>query len=177
MKHFFLLLALVCAMALPAMAAESSASPGYEVKPWPAGQKAPELRATALDGKVWALKDLRGRAVLVNFWASWCEPCRAEMPSLQALAQLEGEGRLVVLAVNHKESAATIARYVQATQLSLPVLPDPQGALARQWGISVYPSTVLIGADGRVRSVVRGELDWTGEAARKLIGPLLPPSR
>jgi hypothetical protein len=79
--------------------------------------------------------------------------------------------------VNHKESAATIARYVQATQLSLPVLPDPQGALARQWGISVYPSTVLMGADGRVRSVVRGELDWTGEAARKLIGPLLPPSR
>jgi peroxiredoxin len=99
------------------------------------------------------------------------------MPSLQALAQLEGDGRLVVLAVNHKESAATIARYVQATQLSLPVLPDPQGALARQWGISVYPSTVLMGADGRVRSVVRGELDWTGEAARKLIGPLLPPSR
>ena len=90
MKHFFLLLALVCAMALPAMAAEPAASLGYEVKPWPAGQKAPELRATALDGKVWALKDLRGRAVLVNFWASWCEPCRAEMPSLQALAQLVG---------------------------------------------------------------------------------------
>jgi thiol-disulfide isomerase/thioredoxin len=176
MKHFFLPLALASVLVVPAIAVEPPASPGYEVKPWPAGQKTPELRATALDGKVWALKDLRGRAVLVNFWASWCEPCRAEMPSLQALTQLEGDDRLVILAVNHKEPVATIARYVQTTQLSLPVLPDPQGVLAGQWGVSVYPSTVLIGADGRVRSVVRGELDWTGDAARKLIGPLFPRS-
>jgi hypothetical protein len=54
------------------------------------------------------------------------------------------------------------------------VLQDPLGATARQWGIRIYPSTVLIGADGRVRSVVRGELDWTGAEALKLIQPLLP---
>ncbi len=162
---------------LAGLAASLPAHAQHEVTAWPARTPLPPIEALDLDGKTWRLAALQGRAVLLNFWASWCEPCRAEMPSLQALAQLEGEGRLVVLAVNHKESAATIARYVQTTQLSLPVLPDPQGALARQWGISVYPSTVLMGADGRVRSVVRGELDWTGEAARKLIGPLLPPSR
>jgi len=155
-------------------AAEPAKSAGFDFIPWPAGRGVPELLVTATDGRVWNLKALRGRAVLLNFWASWCEPCRAEMPSLQALAQLEGDKRLIVLAVNFKESSTTIARYMQATQLQLPVVPDPLGALARQWGISVYPSTVLIGADGRVRGVVRGEVDWVGSAAQRLVEPLLP---
>ena len=166
------LLLAICASG--AAVAEPAASAGFDVKPWPAGRAVPELVATATDGRVWNLKDLRGRAVLLNFWASWCEPCRAEMPSLKALAQLEGDKRLVVLAVNFKESGATIARYLQATQLQLPVVPDPQGVLARQWGVSVYPSTVLMGADGRVRGVVRGEVDWVGSAAQRLVEPLLP---
>ncbi|MDE2418973.1 MAG: TlpA family protein disulfide reductase [Burkholderiales bacterium] len=157
-------------------AAEPAASAGFYVTPWPAGRAVPQLVVTGLDGKVWNLKDLRGRAVLLNFWASWCEPCRAEMPSLQALAQLEGDMRLVVLAVNFKESSTAIARYAQAVQLQLPVLPDLQGTLARQWGVSVYPSTILIGADGRVRSTVRGEVDWMGSAAQRLVEPLLPKS-
>lgn len=127
-----------------------------------------------MDGKVWKLKDLRGRAVLLNFWASWCEPCRAEMPSLQALAEREGAQRLVVLAINLKEPAEAIQRFVQGTQLRLPVVPDPQGDMARAWGVSVFPSTVLVGADGRVRAVVRGELDWTGATAQGLVAPLLP---
>lgn len=173
MKHFFLLLALVCAMALPAMAAEPAASLGYEVKPWPAGQKAPELRATALDGKVWALKDLRGRAVLVNFWASWCEPCKEEMPSLQALADRHPD-RLVVLTINLKESPEAIARFVRSSGLRLPVVRDADGSLARAWGVRIYPSTVLVDAQGRVRSVVRGGLDWAGEEGAGLVGPLLP---
>lgn len=128
-----------------------------------------------MDGTVWKLKDLRGRAVLLNFWASWCEPCRAEMPSLQALAEREGAQRLVVLAINLKEPAGAIQRFVQGTQLRLPVVPDPQSAMARAWGISVFPSTVLVGADGRVRAVVRGELDWAGASAQGLVAPLLPP--
>lgn len=156
-------------------ACASAQAQGYDLTPWPANQPKPALAATDLQGQRWAWADLRGRAVLLNFWASWCEPCRAEMPSLQTLAELYGPDRLVVLAVNFKESNTTIERYVQRSGLSLPVLPDPDGAMARQWGVKVFPTTVLVGADGRVRAVLRGELDWTSQAAARLVEPLLAP--
>ena len=143
--------------------------------PWPARQLIPVLQATDLNGQLWRLSDLRGTAVLINFWASWCEPCLAEMPSLQQLARQHGPDRLVVLAVNFKEPAITARRYVQSADLQLPVLLDPDGALARQWGVRVFPSTILVAADGRVRGVVRGELDWSGTAAAHLVAPLLAP--
>ena len=145
----------------------------HEVLPWSAGKPIPSLQATDLCGKVWRLKDLRGKAVLINFWASWCEPCRAEMPSLQALAQSLGPEKLLVLTVNFKESEGAVRRYAQHNELRLPLLLDPQGARARQWGVRVFPSTVLIAADGRVRGVLRGELDWSGAEAASLLAPVL----
>ena len=119
------------------------------------------------------MASLRGQAVVINFWASWCEPCWEEMPSLAQLARAHS-GKLRVLAVNYKESPATVAQFTATTGLDLPTLRDPDGALARAWGIRVFPSTVLIGADGQVRSVVRGALDWNGAAAQPLFTPLLP---
>ena len=153
----------------------SAQAQGFDVQSWPAKKPIPVLEATDLSGKVWHSSDLRGRAVLINFWASWCEPCRAEMPSLQALAQRHGPEKLLVLAVNFKEPLPLVQRFAQQTALSLPVLLDPQGSLARQWGVTVFPSTVLLGADGRVHGVVRGELDWTAAQAARLITPLLIP--
>ena len=154
-------------------AAGSGTGPShYQVVPWSAGKTAPAFIVTDLNGKTWRLQDLRGRAVLINFWATWCEPCRAEMPSLQALAD-QNVGKLVVLAVNLKESEPTITRFVQRTGLSLPVVRDADGATARAWGVSIYPSTVLIDARGRVRSVVRGEVDWLGTDAWAMVAPLI----
>ena len=145
---------------------------GYEVARWPARQAVPPLQLADLSGKVWRLADLRGRAVLLNFWASWCEPCRAEMPALQQLADIYGPDKLVVLAINFKEPAAKIAQYARATGLTLPALPDPAGEAARQWGANVFPTTILIGADGQPRQRIRGEVDWTSQQAAKLVEPL-----
>lgn len=145
---------------------------GYEVQAWHARKPIPALEASDLNGKVWRLADLRGKAVLINFWASWCEPCRAEMPALQALADFYGREKLVVLAVNFKESKAKMAQYIKSTGLSLPVLPDPAGDIARRWGVNVFPTTVLIAADGQPRHRIRGELDWTGREAEALLNPL-----
>jgi thiol-disulfide isomerase/thioredoxin len=156
------------------LAADAAGTPGYDVRPWPPGRAAPELNGTDMSSKTWRLADLRGRAVLLNFWASWCEPCRAEMPSLQRLARQNPQS-LVVLAINFKEPPGAVQQFVQRSDLQLPVLLDPQGDAARQWGIAIYPSTVLIGADGKVRGVVRGELDWTGADAQRLLLPLMPP--
>jgi thiol-disulfide isomerase/thioredoxin len=147
---------------------------GFEVLQWPAGKRVPAAVATDLQGRTLAMSELRGKAVLINFWASWCEPCISEMPSLQALAQQHGSDTLVVLAVNFKESAPTVERFVQRNAVTLPVLLDSQGEAARAWGANVFPTTVLISADGRVKAVVRGALDWAGPQADALVGPLLP---
>lgn len=149
---------------------------GYEVLPWPTRKPTPELTGVDLQGQVWRLSELRGKAVLINFWASWCPPCLAEMPSLQALAQFYGPEKLVVLAVNFKESATVAQRFVQRTDLGLPVLLDPTGALARQWGATVFPTTVLVAANGQARAVVRGEVDWSGLPAARLVEPLWLPT-
>jgi thiol-disulfide isomerase/thioredoxin len=146
----------------------------YEVLPWPTRKPVPALSGTDLQGKSWRLSALRGKAVLINFWASWCEPCRAEMPSLDTLAQFFGPEKLVVLAVNFKESPSVVLRTVKAANIGLPVLLDPEGRIAREWGATVFPTTVLVAADGRVRGIVRGEVDWSGLQAGKLVTPLMP---
>jgi thiol-disulfide isomerase/thioredoxin len=148
------------------------AGPGYDAQPWPRKQPVPSGTMTDLQSREWRLPELRGRAVLLNFWASWCEPCKEEMPSLQALADRHAD-RLVVLTINLKESPEAIARFVRSSGLRLPIVRDADGSLARAWGVRIYPSTVLIDAKGRVRSVVRGGLDWAGEEGAKLVGPLL----
>ena len=158
---------------MPAVqAATESSSPGFDLQPWPRGRAAPAFPATDMTGQAVSLQALRGKVVLVNFWASWCEPCRAEMPSLQALAERE-KAQLVVLTINLKESPEAIARFVQFTGLTLPVLRDPLGDTARVWGIKIYPSTVLVDSKGQVRSVVRGALDWAGSEGEALWRPLL----
>lgn len=149
-----------------------AAAQGYQVRAWPAAQHLPEFAVSDMSGRVWRLSELKGRAVLLNFWASWCEPCLNEMPSLQTVAEFYGSDKLVVLAVNFKQSNPSIQNFVQRTALQLPVLPDPQGVLARQWGVKAFPTTVMVAADGKVRAVVQGELDWTGQAADRLLQAL-----
>jgi thiol-disulfide isomerase/thioredoxin len=154
----------------------------FEVTLWGAREVLPPIEALDLEGKTWRFADLKGRAVLLNFWASWCEPCRAEMPTLQQIADLYGEDKLVVLAMNFKESPARAAQFARLTGMKLPVLLDPIGAVARQCGVNVFPTTLLIAADGKPRQRVRGELDWTGRDADRLVqalvdAPAQPPKR
>ena len=133
----------------------------------------PPLALKDLDGKTWELSTLQGRAVLLNFWATWCDPCREEMPSLQALAQRhEGEG-LLVLMVNYRESAGSIKRFLERVPLSMPVLLDSDGAAARAWTSRVFPTTVMIDRSGRPRHQVVGAVDWHGDEARQWLRDLL----
>ena len=106
------------------------------------------------------------KPVLLDFWATWCAPCKEEMPTLQTLADLEGDG-LVVLAVNVREPLPRVARYVQQAGLSFTVLPDPHGDITRAWGMTVFPTTVLVDTQGRPQRVVSGAVDWTGAQAQQ----------
>ena len=149
----------------------------YVVKPWPQAKPVPAFDLADLDGKRWTLAELKGRVVLLNFWATWCEPCRAEMPSLGAIAEAHRDAGLVVLAVNYKESAQTIRSFLEHMPSGATILLDADGGAAAAWTPRVFPSTVLIRRDGKPTATVMGELDWSSDAARRLIDPLLAAPR
>lgn len=148
----------------------ASSAPAYDVSPWADAVDA--FRLVDGTGKTWRPADFRGRAVLLNFWASWCEPCRAEMPSLQQVAALHGTDKLLVLAINFKEKPASALQFAQQAGITLPVLFDTDGQAARGWGVRIFPTTLTLDRQGRPRHRVRGELDWTGQNAAKLIASL-----
>lgn len=148
-----------------------------EPRAWPGNRPTPAFRLAAWEGGEVALGGLRGKPVLLNFWASWCEPCRTEMPSLELLAaRHEAEG-LQVLAINHRETDAAVRRFLDSQPLTLPVLRDRDGAVAQAYGVRVFPTTVAIGRDGRALFSVVGEVDWASPAARRWIAPLLSSPR
>jgi thiol-disulfide isomerase/thioredoxin len=114
--------------------------------------------------------------VFLNFWATWCPPCREEMPAMQALAgALEKQG-LVVLAVNYEESAETAEAFVRETGLTLPVLLDGEGAVARRYRVTGLPASFFVDRRGALVGSVLGIRDWQGAAARRYIEGLLRPA-
>lgn len=142
-------------------------------KTWPAHKPTPALELPQLDGTTWRLAAERGRPLLLNFWASWCEPCQAEMPSLERLAQSQRETGLRVMAVNYKEGEPAVKRFLTKMPLQLPVVRDADGAAARAFDIHIFPSTVGVDRQGRVRFIITGEFDWGGAAGIEAIRPLL----
>jgi thiol-disulfide isomerase/thioredoxin len=153
------------------------ASAASVVRPWPAARPVPALDLSDLEGKHWTLPALAGKVVLLNFWATWCEPCRVEMPSLDALAKQHRERDLVVLAVNYRETAAVIRTFLERMPYRATILLDADGDAASDWTPRIFPSTVLIGRNGQPTATVLGDLDWTGTTARELIEPLLAAPR
>lgn len=153
--------------------ADAPVEPGFVRRPWPRGVATPPLDLAGFDGPRWRLAEARGQVVLLNFWAGWCEPCRSEMPALELLAQrFEREG-LIVQAVNYRETDAAIRRFLQAMPITLNILRDADGATSRAWGARVFPSTVLVGRDGRAAFSVIGAPDWSSAEARQWLAPLL----
>lgn len=149
------------------------AAEGPQPVPWPASRATPAFELAAWGGPPVSLAALRGKPVLLNFWASWCAPCRAELPSLELLAtRHEAEG-LQVFAVNFRETDGTLRRFIDETGLTLPVLRDRDGAVAQAYGVRVFPSSIAIGRDGRALFSVTGEVDWSGPQARAWIAPLV----
>jgi thiol-disulfide isomerase/thioredoxin len=149
----------------------------HVVRPWPSDRPVPPLDLLDLDGKRWRLQALAGKVVVLNFWATWCEPCRIEMPSLAAMAAQRRRDGVVVAAVNYLEPLAKIRSYLERAPFEPPILLDSDGDATVAWTPRVFPSTVLIGRDGQPAHTVVGELDWQGAEARSLLGPLVAARR
>ena len=160
--------AALLALALPAAAGEA-------LVPWKGGA-APALVLKTPAGDVVDLAALRGKVVLVNFWATWCAPCVEEMPALERLRDRLGPRGFEVLAVNQAEMPARVTAFAERYGLKLPMPMDREKSVAKAWKVRALPTTFVVDTAGRIRLFAEGELD-TGPALEAAILPLLPRER
>ncbi len=136
------------------------------------GSTPPSFTLRAADGAEVKLAGLRGKVVLVNFWATWCPPCLRELPELSAAREVDGGRCLEVLGVVEESAGDDVA--AAARRLPYPVVLDPHAEVATAWGVTAYPRSFLLDREGRLAQVFEGALDRGQiEAAT---APLLAPS-
>ena len=127
---------------------------------YPEDGAAPILKLKTVGDKDIDLAALKGRLVIVNFWATWCGPCIAEMPSLQALAAKLGVKNAFVIGVNYHESPQKISDFQAKHPVNFPLLRDPWQEASETWKVRVLPTTFIVDAAGVLRYRVVGEVDW-----------------
>jgi peroxiredoxin len=137
----------------------------------------PEFALLNPEGKKFALKDFRGKIVFLNFWATWCAPCREEMPAMERLYQEFKQRNFVILAVNIKDRRENAVQFVKELKLTYPVVLDPDGEVGLLYGAWGLPTTYLIGTRGEGLARAWGPAEWYGSSARKLIKELVDGSR
>lgn len=156
---------------------------GDELFPVSVGTAAPDFRATTLDAAAPAttkgIADYRGQVVLLNVWATWCPPCRVEMPSIERIHQEYGPRGLKVVAVSidDKGQEQAVRDFARGLGLTFELLHDPTGAIQKAYQTTGVPETFVIGGDGVIRKKVIGAADWSSPANRALVEQLLADAR
>jgi DsbE subfamily thiol:disulfide oxidoreductase len=157
--------------------AQAAGAPDFKLVPKLQEMKdrpdAPDFTLPNAGGKKISLKDYRGKVVFLNFWATWCESCRDEMPSMERLYnEFRGKG-LEIVAVNVKEKRQDALAFAKELKLTYPVLLDPEGEVGLLYGAFGLPATYLIDRKGVVLARMWGPADWYSPGARKLIATLV----
>lgn len=144
----------------------------YEKTPWTGAHKF--LSGTFKDswGQTVTAESLRGKKVVMNFWATWCAPCKEELPTLQVFSDLQDPRKTVVLTINVKEPPSRALRFMQNNQITLPLIPDPQGEWAKHFGVKVFPTTLLVAPSGQIQWRIVGEVDWSDQMPQSWLDSL-----
>ena len=158
--------------ALVGVAGVAAAAQEAPLVAWTGGPT-PPLALRDLDGRPHDLTDYRGKVVVVNFWATWCQPCREELPSLERLRDAMRGRRFEAVAVNVAEGEARVRRFLQEVPLRLPFLLDGDGETQRAWKVRGLPATFLLDREGVIRFWYLGELDWAQPAILRTVESLL----
>jgi cytochrome c biogenesis protein CcmG, thiol:disulfide interchange protein DsbE len=148
-----------------------------ELFPVELGTKAPDFKAYTLDSvpRQKTLADYRGKVLMINVWATWCLPCRVEMPSIEALnKEYAPKGlKIVAVSIDDPGTDSTIRAFVKQYGLTFEVLHDPQGKISEAYDITGYPETFIVGKDGVIRRKLMSATNWNAPEARALVDRLL----
>ena len=151
-KIFFILLSFVLFSPL------SGCGPAPEMAA--VGKPAPGFTLVDRQGKTWILSELKGQVVFVNFWATWCPPCREEMPSMERLYRKMPKGKFKMLAILNKDDPGLADSFARQFGLTMPILNDQANAVGSQYGLTGVPETYIIDKEGIMREKFLGPAQW-----------------
>ena len=150
---------------------------GNELSPLGVGVEAPAFTAMTVDPapRAVSLADYRGNVIMINIWATWCAPCRVEMPSIEQLHKTYGSKGLKIVAVSVDDPGTEplIRDFVKQYGLTFQILHDPKADISVSYQTTGYPETVIIGRDGLIRKRLMGATDWNSPENRALVERLL----
>ncbi len=163
MRNLILLVVIVSIGASVYLVASSgSRSPGEWVKSVVVGDLAPDFELEDTQGNKVSLSDLRGKVVMVNFWATWCPPCIEEMPSMETLHESLAGDDFVMLAINTEENGRSLVpAFLDKSPYTFPILYDDKGVVQKRYGVFKFPESFIIHKDGTVAEKIIGPLDWS----------------
>ncbi|MCG8428920.1 MAG: TlpA family protein disulfide reductase [Chromatiales bacterium] len=137
----------------------------------------PDFELIDLDGKVHRPEDYRGRVLVVNFWATWCPPCRAEMPSMERMMETWKHAPLSLIAIAMGQNEKQVRRFADENPLSFPLLPDPDGKVSEAFGVDGLPTTYIANELGNLAFKVTGGREWDSDRMTRTISLILPPKK
>jgi peroxiredoxin len=142
------------------------------LSPVPGNIKAPDFELPDTEGKVHRLSDYRGKTVIINFWTTWCPPCREEIPSMNRAWESLREDDVVILAINMGEDEDTIFIFTADYPADFPLLMDSDGAVIADWPVKGLPTTYVVAPDGSIAYRAIGGREWDEPAFLDLIRAL-----
>ena len=129
----------------------------------------PEITLTDLSGVQTSIQAYRGKLLVLNVWATWCPPCRREMPSLERLSKSVDSNRIVVASIATDQSVNAVKEFMTQYKITFPTFTDTPTNVANTLGVMVYPETLLIAPDGKIVQRILGEREWDSPEIRKIL--------
>ncbi|MEJ2449563.1 MAG: TlpA disulfide reductase family protein [Gammaproteobacteria bacterium] len=144
------------------------------LKPYRAQPRPRSISLVSADDRHFHIDDYKGKVSVINFWASWCHPCREEIPSLNRLRKKMRGKPFQLISINYAENAKTVKAFLKHEKVDYPVLLDMNGKVSAKWNVIAYPSTFVIGSDGKIHYGVNAAIEWDSPHVIHLLDKLMP---